>query len=123
MKFAEENLNEGYFITAYEAGKFNVNGRTITTSIVISPDTLHEDWSITSIDELSTQHIDDIIQFDPELVLLGTGEKLIFPDIEIYSTLINMGIGVDVMDSGAACRTYNILCGEGRRVVAGLIII
>jgi len=123
MKFAEDNLNEGYFITAYERGRFNVNGKTISTSLVIAPDQLIEDWSISQIDELSTGHIDAIIGLKPELVLLGTGEQLTFPEIEIYAALIDRGIGVDVMDSGAACRTYNILSGEGRRVVAGLILI
>ena len=69
------------------------------------------------------KNIDKIIQLNPELVLLGTGKKLSFPEIETYAALIELGIGVDVMDTGAACRTYNILSGEGRRVVAGLIII
>ena len=123
MKFAEDNLNEGYFITSYEPKKLMVNGRTISSRIIIAPDQLIEDWSIESIDELSSNHTDDIIQFKPELVLIGTGNKLTFPDVATYSTLINMGIGVDVMDTGAACRTYNILSGEGRRVVAGLILI
>ena len=123
MKFAEENLNEGYFITSYETGKLRVNGKTIDTSLVIAPDQLIEDWSITDISEFTTGHVDKIISLKPELVLIGTGNLLTFPDISIYAGLIQLGIGVDIMDTGAACRTYNILSSEGRRVVAGLIII
>lgn len=100
-----------------------VNGKTFNTSLVIAPDQLIEDWAISDISELSSGHIDKIIQLNPELVLLGTGKILSFPEVETYAALIELGIGVDVMDTGAACRTYNILSGEGRRVVAGLIII
>ena len=123
MKFAEDNLNEGYFITSYETGKLMVNGKTITSSIVIAPDKLLEDWMLADISNLTAEHIEKIIQFNPELVLLGTGKNLTFPEVAIYSQLIKMGIGVDIMDTGAACRTYNILSGEGRRVIAGLVII
>ena len=123
MKFAEDNLNEGYFITSYETGILRVNGKTINTSLIIAPDQLIEDWSISDISQLSTDHIKNIIDLKPELVLLGTGGQLCFPDIEIYAELIQLGIGIDFMDTGAACRTYNILNSEGRRVVAGLIVI
>ena len=123
MKFAEDNLSDGYFITSYDTGALRVNGKTINTSLVIAPDQLLEDWSISDINELSTSHIEKIIQLKPELVLLGTGAQLRFPEMAIYAELIQMGISIDVMDTGAACRTYNILSNEGRRVVAGLIII
>ena len=121
MKFAQDDYKDGHFITAYEQGKLFVNGRTLTTSIVIAPNQLLTDWSISDISELSNIHIEKIIELNPELVLLGTGEKLVFPKVEIYAALIQQGIGVDIMDTAAACRTYNILCGEGRRAVAGLI--
>jgi len=121
MKFAEDNLNEGYFITSYDTGKLMVNGKTITTSLVIAPDQLIMDWSISDISQLSTGHIEKICRLKPELVLIGTGRQQCFPDIAIYAELIQSGIGVDIMDTAAACRTYNILNSEGRRVVAGLI--
>ena len=123
MKFAEDNLNDGYYITSYETGKLRVNGKTFDTSLVIAPDQLIEDWSITDISQLSASHINKIIELKPELVLLGTGGTLVFPDIALYAELIQLGIGIDFMDTGAACRTYNILNSEGRRVIAGLISI
>jgi uncharacterized protein len=63
-----------------------------------------------------------VLALQPELVLIGTGETLRFPAVEHYACLIQQNIGVEIMDSTAACRTYNILLGEGRNVVAGIIL-
>jgi uncharacterized protein len=121
MKFAEEDPTEGYFITAYDDSRLQVSGKNFDTSLIIAPDALDSDWSPTSINDLQSEHFIKIIELKPELVLLGTGQKLTFPPVNSYSELIQLGISVDVMDTGAACRTYNILMSEGRRVVAGLI--
>ena len=122
MKFAEDDPGTGYIITAYDEKGIEINGKKFYSSLIIAPDALDANWSPTSIEDLKKEHFRSIIDFNPELVLLGTGSKLIFPAIESYVELINLGIGVDVMDTGAACRTYNILMGEGRRVIAGLIL-
>ena len=122
MKFAEEDPTEGYFITAYDETSIQINGKNFNSSVIIAPDALDFNWPPTSIDDLQSEHFSKIIEFKPELVLLGTGQKLTFPPVEIYAELIQLGIGVDVMDTGAACRTYNILMSEGRRVIAGLIL-
>jgi uncharacterized protein len=122
VKFAEEDPAEGYFITAYNEISIQVNGKNFDSSLIIAPDAIDTEWSPTSIDTLRSEHFSNIIKLNPELVLLGTGSKLTFPAIETYAQLITLGIGVDVMDTGAACRTYNILMGEGRRVIAGLIL-
>lgn len=122
MKFAEDDPSEGYFITAYDSASIQVNGKNFSGPLVITQDVLITDWAPESIHTLQPAHIEEIIELKPELVLLGTGHKLIFPEIKTYAGLIELGIGVEIMDTGAACRTYNILSGEGRRVVAGLII-
>jgi len=122
MKFAEDDLNQGYFITAYDDASIQVNGKNFDSAMVISQETLVADWAPVSIESLLPEHIETIASLKPELVLLGTGAKLVFPEVRIYASLIQQGIGVEVMDTGAACRTYNILSSEGRRVVAGLII-
>jgi uncharacterized protein len=67
-------------------------------------------------------HVEQILALKPELIIIGTGNKLVFPAVELYSSIIQHGIGVDFMDTGAACRTYNILMSEDRDVVAGLIL-
>lgn len=94
---------------------------TIHGSFIVSPRHLLRDWPPTNIDNLLAQHIEAIIELQPELVLLGTGQQLIFPDQQVLADLHRQRIGVEIMDTAAACRTYNILMTEGRFVVAGMI--
>ena len=108
MKFSEDKVDQGYHITAYEQGLVMVSGSPKTGSFIISLEQLIED-----------DHAD---VGKPDLVLIGTGERLKFPAMEHYASLIQRNIGVEIMDSAAACRTYNILLSEGRKVVAGIII-
>ncbi len=122
MKFSEESINQGYYISGYDQHEIHVNGKPMRSSFIIATDKLVENWSPCSIEELCPDHLDPLIQLQPELVLLGTGAALKFPAVEQYSCLIQLNIGIEIMDTFAACRTYNILLGEGRRVVAGIII-
>ena len=94
---------------------------TINGSFIVSPRHLLRDWPPTNIDNLLAQHLEAIIELQPELVLLGTGPQLKFPDQQILAGLHRQRIGVEIMDTAAACRTYNILMAEGRFVVAGMI--
>jgi len=94
---------------------------TISNSFIVSPRHLLRDWPPASISELQAEHFDAIIELQPELVLLGTGARLTFPSPQILVALHQQHIGVEVMDTAAACRTYNILMTEGRFVVAGLM--
>ena len=122
MKFSEDKIDQGYYISGYEAGTILVNGSPKTTSFIISLEQLIDDWAPAHIDELRTQHMQPLLQLQPELVLIGTGDALKFPSVEHYACLIQQNIGVEIMDSAAACRTYNILLGEGRKVAAGIIL-
>ncbi len=122
MKFSEDKINRGYYVTGYEHNIILVNGDAKTSSFIISDDQLIENWSPSHIDELRSHHLDALIELQPELVLIGTGEVLKFPSISHYACLIQRNIGVEIMDSAAACRTYNILLNEGRKVVAGIIM-
>jgi uncharacterized protein len=96
---------------------------TVETSLLLTARHVDTGWQPQGYAELETSHLDVILQFDPELVLLGTGARLRFPPPEILQPLHRAGIGVEVMDTGAACRTFNILVAEGRQVVAGLLMI
>jgi uncharacterized protein len=122
MKFSEDKIDQGYYISGYENGAILVNGSAKTSSFIISLEQLIDDWAPAHIDELSAHHMQPLLQLQPELVLIGTGEILKFPAIERYACFIQQNIGVEIMDSAAACRTYNILLGEGRKVAAGIII-
>ena len=122
MKFSEDKIDRGYYVTGYERNVILVNGDAKTSSFIISDDHLIENWAPTHIDELRSHHLDALLELQPELVLIGTGEALKFPLVSHYACLIQRNIGVEIMDSAAACRTYNILLNEGRKVVAGIIL-
>jgi uncharacterized protein len=122
MKFAQDSQEDGYVITAYDSNSITINGKMFSQSLVVANTQLDENWDIASIELLTPGHIDLVLSFKPELILIGTGNKLTFPAVETYAGIIERGIGVDFMDTGAACRTYNILMSEGRDVVAGLIL-
>ena len=109
-------------ITAYDAGSIAVNGRPLTRSFILTPQRLIEDWPPTSIDNLTEADLAAIAELACPIVLLGTGTRQRFPAHSLLRPLIERRMGVEVMDSFAACRTYNILMAEGRDVAAALII-
>jgi len=94
----------------------------LENSFVISKKQLTRDWPITTIKELSEADIELFAELKPELVIIGTGKRAEWPPMSLFKPLINRGIGFEIMDTAAACRTYNILSFEDRQVVAGLIL-
>ena len=94
---------------------------TLSSSFIISPRHLIRDWPPLTIEALLVEHLESLVELRPEIVLLGTGQKLQFPESKVLAKLHNQQLGVEIMDTAAACRTYNILMMEGRFVVAGLI--
>ncbi|MBI3530311.1 MAG: Mth938-like domain-containing protein [Betaproteobacteria bacterium] len=109
-------------ITAYGQGYVAVNGVRHETSLIVMPDRIAEDWKVQNFESLVQDNIEALAALKPELVLLGTGDVLCFPDPRLLVNLTHAGIGAEVMDTRAACRTYNILAEEGRNVAAALII-
>lgn len=122
MKFSEDNPGEGFVITAYDSGSIRIAGNDYTSSLIVCADRLIDDWPLARIGDLGEEHFAAIIELEPELVLLGTGNRLVFPPVQVYAGLIQCNIGVEIMNTPAACRTYNVLIAEGRKVTAGLII-
>jgi len=111
-----------YQVRAFNPGLIQINEKVFTRSLIITPDQLLENWAPQSITELTAATLTPIISLQPDILLIGTGSKLVLLSPEIYGELINLGIGVEVMDTRAACRTYNALSAENRRVAAALII-
>lgn len=95
----------------------------LTRSAVIMPQRLIKDWPPQRLAEIARAHFEVIAELAPEIVLLGSGRQLRFPDPTLLAPLSERGVGVEVMDTGAACRTYNILMAEGRTVAAVLLMI
>ncbi|HAL38594.1 MAG TPA: hypothetical protein DCP03_10965 [Polaromonas sp.] len=79
-------------------------------------------WHCTRFDQLTTEHFTLLAKTQPELVIFGSGPRLRFPPSAFLRALMEQRIGIETMDTLAACRTYNILAGEGRRVIAALLI-
>lgn len=111
-----------YRIESYNTGMICINGEQLTSSLIVSPRLLIKTWSPKSFSDIAPQHIDQIIRLRPEIIILGTGRKLHFPTAQIAAQIRQQGIGFEAMDTGAACRCYNLLMGEGRNIVAGLMM-
>jgi uncharacterized protein len=109
-------------IRAYAPGEIRIKTEVYTSSLVVSAKVLQSNWPLKEIAVLEDSHIEPILREEPELIILGTGTSLIFPAADKLRPIIESGIGYEIMDTGAACRTYNMLIAEGRHVVAGLII-
>ncbi|MFZ3321080.1 MAG: Mth938-like domain-containing protein [Usitatibacter sp.] len=122
MKFERDSPGGRNTFSGYGEGYVQVGAKRHAASLVVSGDRVIEDWPAASIDALSADHFAAIIELAPEIVLLGTGASFRFPEPALLAPLYKAGIGVEVMDTPAACRTYNILLGEGRNVVAALIV-
>lgn len=112
---------DGNLITGTGPGWVRVGQQTYETSLIIAPDAIVSPW-IASFEALDDMAIEAIRALAPEMVLLGTGVRQRFPHPRTYRALIDRGVGVEVMDTSAAARTYNIIAAEGRRVVAGLVM-
>jgi uncharacterized protein len=123
MKLHLSNPSGVNSITAYGEGYVEINHRRHTTSLVVTPQALHlEGWAGLGFEQLTEDHFARLARLKPEMVLLGTGAKLRFPHPRLSRALLDARIGLDVMDTGAACRTYNILTAEGRIVLAVILL-
>jgi len=108
-------------ITAYGEGYVTVNGARYETNLIVLVDRVLE-WNTASFEALSVADFEQLAELDPEVVLLGTGARLRFPAVPLTRPLVEARLGLEVMDVQAACRTFNILASEGRRVVAALLL-
>ena len=122
MKIEREPADGRNAFTGYGEGYVEVGGTRYRESLVVSGERVVADWPARSVDALSADHIAAIVELHPEIVLIGTGAHFAFPEAALLAPLQKAGIGVEVMDTQAACRTYNILLGEGRNVAAALIL-
>jgi uncharacterized protein len=112
-----------YSIESYQHGVITINNYQYKTSLIISPTKLITNWPPVRFSDLATQHIYQITSLQPEIIILGTGSRLHFPAPELIEDIFKQDIGFEVMDTGAACRCYNLLVSEARNVAAGLLMI
>jgi uncharacterized protein len=122
MPLAEEIVTSRYRITAYSSDSVTINEVVYRDSLVLSANAIHSPWEVTGIDQIDAASLDPITRLNPEVVLLGTGERQSFPDAKIFAMFGQQGVGLEVMDNGALCRTFNILVAEDRVVVAAILL-
>jgi uncharacterized protein len=123
MKFILDNIDGGYLIQRYDAGMIVIDQAVYRESLILLPDRVITDWSPSAVPDLTAADFSLLAGLSPEIVLLGTGERQQFPHPSLTQPLMAQRIGFEVMDTAAACRTYNILMAEGRRVAAALFMI
>lgn len=116
----EETVN---VIRGYDQGYVTINEHQVRRSLIVTPDRLITDWPPRCFTELEADHFEMVRNLRPEILLLGTGARQHFPHPRLTRPLVHQGIGLEAMDTAAACRTYNIILSEGRRVVAALFMI
>ena len=122
MNFALADSADGFSIQAYEPGRIRINERDFTRNLILTPTQLLEDWPAQDISTLLASHFEPLLELRPDILLRGTGANQVFPAAACYADLIAQRIGIEIMDSAAACRTYNILAAEDRRVAAALLL-
>ena len=122
MKFHVSDAAGQNRFTGYGEGYVSVNHQRFEHSIVVSPSHDVARWDVAGFEALTAADFEKLLELSPEIVIVGTGDTLRFPHPQVTSGLVTRSIGVEVMDTRAACRTYNILIAEGRAVVAALLI-
>ena len=117
----ETDINQGeHKIDAYGAGSITVGGTAYATGIIITPEYVMEGRLPDQVQALEEKHLTAMLEHNPEIVIFGSGRTLTYPPDEICQILYTLEIGFEIMDTGGACRAFNFLSGEGRRIVAAL---
>ena len=121
MKFTRHQISK-VTIRHVEPGAIKIGDEFVRDNIALTADQTIHDWQASVIEELTEDDFEPLLASEPELILLGTGPLSVFPPRELVFSLARRGIGLEAMDTPAACRTFNILISEGRRVAAVLIV-
>ena len=122
MRFTQDSSSATHLIRAYGAGELRVNDDIYRGTVIVSATTVMSVPEVRDVNDLAVFDPSRIRALDPELVLLGTGPRQIFPAASFRAQFLSTGIGFEAMDTGAACRTFNVLVAEQRRVVALLMV-
>ncbi|WP_257388505.1 Mth938-like domain-containing protein [Tahibacter caeni] len=122
MQLSLNRPGEYLFIRKVDIGAITVVDRALARSFVLAPDRAIEEWPVAAVAELDEAAITPILELAPAVVILGSGQRLVFPAQHVLAAFLQRGIGLEVMDNAAAARTFNVLASEGRRVVAAFIL-
>lgn len=122
MKLSLDTGTASHLVRHYDEAGITINETVYTRDLIVMPEAIIEDWDSAAPAELTPEHFTALEGHEREILLLGTGRTQRFPPARLMAALSRRGIGLEVMDTAAACRTYNVLVSEQRRVVAGLML-
>jgi uncharacterized protein len=122
MKLTVDAPTAANLIRGYSAEGFRIGTRDCTGSVIVSASTLIENWRPRDMSELEIADLEPALALSPEVLLIGSGARQVFPHAELLAHLYRSRIGFEIMTTGAACRTYNVMLSEGRVVVAALML-
>jgi len=122
MRFTLDRHPTANLVTSVSPGQIRVGETSITSSVILSAQRIIPDWPVRSSEELDLASLAPALELGPSILVVGTGAGLVFPRGGLVAELAARGIGLEVMDTAAACRTYNILVNEERPVVAALMV-
>ncbi|MFC0677400.1 Mth938-like domain-containing protein [Lysobacter korlensis] len=122
MQLTLEPADHEFVLKGADGSSARINEQHLTTSFVISPGALVTEWPVTDAAAIGPDELQPLLSLNPEVVLLGSGARQVFPPAATMAACLGRGIGIEVMTNGAAARTFSVLAGEGRRVVAGFIL-
>ena len=121
MKLSAES-GSGNVIRSFRPGELRLAEQTFKSHVILSASEIIQDWKPAAFPELSIADFEPAIALSPEIILFGTGEQQRFPDNALMTEIMRQGIAFEVMDTAAACRTFNVLVSEFREVVAALLV-
>ena len=122
MQLSHELPDYAFTLRSADGRHARVNDLTLTDSFILSPQQLVENWPVRDSAALTADDLAPLLALQPEVVLLGTGERQVFPPAAVMAACLRQGVGLEVMTNAAAARTFNVLAGESRRVVAGFLL-
>lgn len=122
MQLNLERPDHEFFLRAADGTSALVNERLLSASFVLAPNQLIENWPVRNVKALVPADLDAVLALEPEVILLGSGASQVFPPAAVLAACLKRGVGLETMSNSAAARTFNVLAGEGRRVVAAFVL-
>lgn len=122
MQLSFQSPGEVLHVRQMSDAGIQVGETLLTRSFLLSAEVLEQDWGVADPAELTVEVAQALLQRKPDVILIGTGERLVFPDQRFLYEGLSRGVGIEVMDNAAACRTFNVLVAEDRRVLMGVIL-
>ncbi|MBO9739972.1 Mth938-like domain-containing protein [Xanthomonas axonopodis pv. begoniae] len=122
MPLSQEHPDYAYALRAADGRHAKVNDQILQQSFILMPDELVEHWPVQTLEQLQASHMEAVLALNPVVILLGTGERQLFPRTDVLAACLTRGIGLEAMTNAAAARTYNVLASEGRRVALAMVL-